>query len=246
MFDSDTTWGGARRDFMATAWSRILVSGDASPEERRTRLEALARQYWKPLYVYIRCRWKKSNHEAKDLTQGFFAWMVESDFFAKARADRGRFRDFVKTSLDYFVRDAEEARRALKRGGGRLILNLDFIAGGEAEPASVEPPDKILDAEWRRTLIQQALDMLRDMYESGGRDDHYRLFEESYLSPEPRPSYKELAERYGLTPVDVKNRLTHARSRFRELLEHLAAEGVGHPDDLRRELDELFGGAGPA
>src|SRR5947209_7892091 len=111
----DTNLDARGRDFPSTCWSRLL-DGFGSPDRSASRraAEELARNYWKPIYAYVRSAWSKSIEDAKDLTQGFFVWMMESDFLSRADPGRGRFRGFLKVALKHFLGMDERARGALK------------------------------------------------------------------------------------------------------------------------------------
>jgi len=240
----ETSWlGQAGADFGATAWSCILLRSDASPEERQAKLEALARRYWRPIYHYVRARWGRSNEDAKDLTQQFFLWMLDTDFLSKVQPRHGRFRNFVKTCVERFVLGEYDAQQRLKRGGGRAPLSLDFIQAVGQEPAAGATPEHTLDEQWRRVTIDDAMGRLRAYYEAEGKLVQYQVFEDFYFAPEPGPGYEELAARHGLTATDVANWLARARSRFRALLEEALVDSVGASDELREEFRELFGDA---
>lgn len=242
MADPTTRIGDARVDFTATAWSQLVLRRDAGPEERQRRVELLARRYWKPIYAYIRRRWNRPNEEAKDLTQKFFLWMLETDFLEKVRADRGRFRNFVKKAVERFVLGEYDAERRLKRGGGTALVSLDFIGAGAVEAAAPAlDPEALFEEQWRRVLVQEALARLRSALESAGKLVPYRIFEDFYFAPEPGPSYEDLAARHGVSKVDVANALARVKARYRAILEELLAESVAGPAELRQEFRELFG-----
>lgn len=236
----ETTLGGEGGAFPPTAWSQLVLPGGLTPEERRSQLERLAQRYWKPIYHYIRARWNRSNEDAKDLTQKFFVWIMETDLLSKVRHEKGRFRNFVKVVLTHFLQGDYDAEQSLKRGGKVEHLHLDFIVGAD-EPAVTTPdPEQALDEHWRRTLIEEAMLRLRRHYEGEGKTFQYKIFEDFYCSPEPGPSYQDLAERYRLSLTDVTNYLARVRTRYRALLEELLADGVTGLAELREEFDDLF------
>ena len=242
MSDPGTRIGGERHDFTQTAWSLILDGKQASPEQRAARFERLARRYWKPVYFYVRTRWGKSNEDAKDLTQQFFVWMLETDFLSKVQAGRGRFRNFVKVCLERFLSGRTDSERALRRGGGAKAVDFDFIQAVQRAPTAAAP-EEVLDREWKRALVEEALARLQADCAAAGQDVRYAVFTEFYFAPAPGPDYEALAARHGLSRVDVGNHLARARARFRAFLEDQIAEGVSSPEDLRREFDDLFGQA---
>lgn len=242
MRDKDTEIGGRGHDFTATAWSVILHRPDASPEERRRQMERLAHRYWKPIYSFIRARWRRTSEESKDLTQKFFLWMLETDFISKVEAGRGRFRNFVKTALERFVMGEYDAQSRQKRGGHVRRINIDFLVHGEdGLPSPEGDPEAVLTDEWRRALLSEALTRLRAASPDEGKTSPVSLFEEYYLVPQPRPTYEELAARHGLKTADVAAALAHARSKYRAILEELVSDGVTGFAELREEFRDLFG-----
>jgi len=242
MSDQDTTIGVGGPEFPATAWSLVLLPRGIDPAERKRKLELLARRYWKPIYFYLRAKWRRSNEDAKDLTQRFFLWMMQTDFLGKVHEDRGRFRNFVRVALERFLFGEHDAEKSLKRGGGRAALDLDFVTGLDVEPASPAlPAEELLKEHWRRALIDEALRRLKECCEAESKLVHYRLFEDFYLAPEPGPSYEELSRRHRVSPGDVGNYLARTRSRYRAILEALVSDEVLGFRELKEEFEELFG-----
>ncbi len=243
---SDTSLGGRGGDFPTTIWSRILDGGGQDEESRRESVSTLAHTYWKPIYRYIRCRWAKTNDEAKDLTQEFFLWILERDFLSRADPRRGRFRAFVKASLANFMHNDERAKRRQKRGGDRHVFALEGLdeeaSRDLADPAGTKPED-VLDQAWKAELLGRAARRLKDAYEAEGHGHHYELFRDYYLTDGSKMDYKEGAARFGLTTSDVARILAQARGRFRETVAGLVAETVTNARELRDELKALFGEA---
>jgi RNA polymerase sigma-70 factor (ECF subfamily) len=242
--EGDTALGGARRDFPSTCWSRFQDDSAADPGHRARAGEALAQRYWKPIYAYIRAKWSKSVEDAKDLTQDFFLWMMETDFLSKADPDRGRFRTFVKVALEHYVQKEKRDRQALKRGGARPLLSFDqageeLAALGAPDPGLLSA-DEALDRTWRNELMADAAKRLESSLVSEGKETYFFVFRDHHLS-ESDPSYRLLAERYGLTEVDVTNYLRETKRRYRAVLADVVAETVTTDRDLREELEALFG-----
>ncbi len=240
-FGGDTDLGGGRNEFPSTCWSRFLEGTDGAD----AAVEALAKNYWRPIYACIRAKWAKSNEDAKDLTQDFFVWMMESDFIRQADPARGRFRSFVKVALKNYVgMDLRKARR-LKRGGERAILELDKAAGGLS---GIEPPDpaagtpeEILDAAWTRELLVRAEGLLEEALRNEGKEVSFRVFREFYLSPTDDVDHRTLASAHGISVDDVGNFLMSAKRRFRQIVTRLVAETVRTERDLQEEMKALFG-----
>ena len=136
----DTKIGGASGRFPATHWSAVLAARSDDSVERSRALEAIAAAYWKPIYKYVRIRWGKSNEDAKDLTQDFFAKLFEKEYLDDFDPTKARLRTFLRICADRFMANEAKAAKRLKRGGGAAHLSLDFDAAENelqrAEPSS--------------------------------------------------------------------------------------------------------------
>ena len=187
----DTEIGGVARAFPSTHWSRILRGPDGGPRaagsislRRRESLEALAAAYWKPVYAYMRTRWARSNEDAKDCTQAFFLWMLESGFLETASPERGRFRGYIKQALENFLTDLERKRTTLKRGGGHRFVPVD----DEERPAlelidsSERSPGDVLDELWRSELLERGLGTLERELMEVGKQTVFEVFRDYFLT----------------------------------------------------------------
>ena len=242
MKDRDTTLGGALRGFETTQWSQVARAQDGHHDLRRKALEELLRRYWKPVYAYIRLQWNRSNEDSKDLTQEFFAWLLESDALQQIQKERGRFRTFIRVALRNFLSNEYEAGKAVKRGGGRTIVSLQELeAAGLNLPSSAANPEAALDREWKRALLEQALDALREDYRAVDKLVSYQVFEAYYFALQAEPSHADLAAKFGLSLVDVNNILADARERFRRHVYTLVSELVTDAEGFRVEVHDLFG-----
>jgi DNA-directed RNA polymerase specialized sigma24 family protein len=141
MAHDDTDIGCGRGRFPTTHISAVLGVRSAEPEVRARSFGALVAAYWKPVYKHVRGRWKKSNEDAKDLTQAFFLRAMEKDFFDAYDREKGRFRTFLRTCLDHFLSNENKSEGRLKRGGGEPPLSLDF-EGAEAELQASPPASR--------------------------------------------------------------------------------------------------------
>jgi RNA polymerase sigma factor (sigma-70 family) len=249
-FDPDTTLGGRQDRFPST---RRSVLAGARAEDEGLRREALGRvieAYWKPLYKYLRLKWNKSNEEAKDLTQAFFASLLERGLLERYDARRAAFRTYLRTCADSFVMHEAEAAARLKRGGGQSPVSLDFEAA-ECDLADEgigrgESMEQFFHREWQRQLFSLAVDDLRQACEAAGRQIRYRLFEQYDLWDGPdseRPTYGLLAREHGLPVTAVTNHLAWARRELRLLLLDRLAGVTGGTREFRREARGLLGGA---
>jgi RNA polymerase sigma factor (sigma-70 family) len=243
----DTDIGGAADRFPITRRSAIEAARSVDAIERQRGFEAIIAAYWKPVYKYIRIKWRKPNEDAKDLTQAFFAQALEKRFFDGYDAAKSRFRTFVRVCLDGFIANEEKAAHRMKRGGGVTVLSMDFESA-EGELRTVPEPaaqslDDYFDKEWTRSIFALALESFRNKCESAGKSVQVRLFERYYLNEgdEPKLSYQLLADEFQITTTTVTNYLAFARREFRKaLLDNLRAI-TATEEEFRREARALLG-----
>jgi RNA polymerase sigma factor (sigma-70 family) len=245
--DADTSIGGPRQAFPLTPRSAVLGAGSDDPVARARAFTRLVRGYWKPVYKHVRLRWRKSNEEAKDLTQAFFARAFENGTFAAYDASIAKFRTFVKRCLDNYVANAEEARTAQKRGGGMPELSLDFgeaedelaLAGAVAE----ETLEDVFDREWIASTVGACAAELKTELEGRGRGRAYEVFARYDLEEGDgeRPTYAALAKELGIKPSDVSNYLNATRARFREIVLERLSELTATEAELAGEAESVLG-----
>lgn len=242
----DTLIGGNHRDFPTTIWSSIFETGDRASARFREKVERLLTRYWKPIYRTIRITWGRSNEDAKDLTQAFFAMICEDDFFERFCPAKGRFRSFIKAALAHFMVDQEKARNRIKRGGGKHILSLD--AAEDTTPLEPEDanatPEAILDREWADTLLEESIDEMRKCL---SREDHalwFKVYEAIDLAPsdEGKVTYRDAGKKLGITESDVTHYLHAARRRLRSILIQRIGEYALSEDEIYDELRQIYGG----
>jgi RNA polymerase sigma factor (sigma-70 family) len=236
----------APRPFPPTRYSAIADLRAADPGDRERARTTLAETYWKPVYSYLRLRWRRDPDDAADLTQSFFLAALEKEFLAGYDPTRARFRTFLRTCLDRHVQHADESHGRLKRGGGVEHLSLDFAAAEATLPTVADPspsPDSLFDREWLRALMEEALRRLREECDTRDRSLDYRLFVCVELADDavPRPTYRELAAAEGVTEVTVTNRLAAARRDFRRILLEQLRAITGSESEFREEARALLG-----
>jgi RNA polymerase sigma factor (sigma-70 family) len=248
----DKKIGGPSGKFPVTRWSAVLAARSEDPAERSRALEAIAAAYWKPIYKYLRIRWGKSDEDAKDLTQDFFAKLLEKDYLEDFDPAKARLRTFLRVCIDRFVANDAKAANRLKRGGGAVHVQLDFDAAeaelAKAKPvlsafASVESIDDFLEKEFIRSLFGLAVDDLREFCKSRGKQLHFQLFEIYDLESdgEQPTSYAELAQKFKIAPTDVTNHLAFARREFRRIALERLREMTASEDEFRREARAMLG-----
>jgi RNA polymerase sigma factor (sigma-70 family) len=238
--------------FPATRWSVIDAARSRDLGERERALETLFAAYWKPVYKYVRVRWNRPAEDAQDLTQGFFAELLERDLLAKYDPAKGRLRTYLRVCMDSFVMNQDKAAHRLKRGGNTVHVALDFDAAeGElngrvmhpAEVASKESVEAFFEKEWIRSLFMLSLEDLRMLCQERDRERAFLLFEEYDLDGDPDISYDQLAQRHGIPATDVTNALAWARREFRRIVLGRLREICGSYDEFQREVVAVFGQA---
>jgi DNA-directed RNA polymerase specialized sigma24 family protein len=248
----DTSLGGPNARFPVTRWSAIVAARSGNAGERRRALETLAAAYWKPIYKYIRLRWGRPNEDAKDLTQGFFARLVEKDLLANYDPSRARLRTYLRICVDGYVANEDKAAGRQKRGGDAIHLALDFdaaeheLAHATIDPAKLpaaETLDDFFEKEWVRSLFSLAVERLQERCGSNGKMMHFRLFEEYDLDDEGerRLSYEQLAQEHAIPVTDVTNFLAWARREFRRITLELLREMTGSEEEFQREARAVLG-----
>jgi hypothetical protein len=236
--------------FPATRWSVIDAARSADSAERTRAMETLCAAYWKPVYKYIRLRWNRPVDDAQDLTQGFFAEVIERNLLEKFHPAKSRLRTYLRLCADSFVLNEEKAAKRQKRGGSFAHLALDF-AGAEEEmgrtaidPASIASPESLeefFEKEWVRGLFSLAVDDLRKHCEALERDRTFRLFEEYDLAADETVSYERLAREYAIPVTDVTNALSWARREFKRIALERLREICGSDEEFQREARAVFG-----
>jgi DNA-directed RNA polymerase specialized sigma24 family protein len=204
-----------------------IVEAVRSPDAgvRRLGFEGLVAVYWKPVYKYLRVKWSASSDDAKDMTQEFFARALEKGFFDVYDPAKGRFRTFLRVCVDRFAANERKAADRTKRGGGHMLVPLDFeTAEGELRRHDVATGDDLEEyfhREWVRSLLALAVDDLRVRYLAEGKATQLRVFERYDLEGPAAGetiTYGRLAEELGVAATDVTNYLSAARRTFRSLL----------------------------
>lgn len=228
---------GGPAAFTTTHWSVVLAAQSQSPAADKA-LEKLCRTYWWPLYGFVRRNGYRPE-EAQDLTQGFFALLLERRDLDAVRREKGRLRSYLLVSLKNFLAKARRRELTLKRGEGRALVPLDELLAREradVEPADSLTPDRIYERRWALTLLDQVLTHLESEYRSMGNAKLFDCLKE-FLSDEPgRRSQAEVAVELAMTENAVKQAFHRLRQRYRELLRDEIAQTVAVPGDVEDEL----------
>jgi len=236
--DTQRTRSTNARWFTTTHWSVVLASAEGAGDA----LERLCRAYWYPLYAHVR-RQGSSPHDAQDLTQGFFAWLLASKHLGVADPELGKFRNFLLVRLEHFLSDQRKKERAQKRGGGQAIISLDAELAEERyrlEPASELAPEKHFDRHWALTVMEQTVARLRKEYVAAGRTELFEELKHFQTGEEATQSYTEVAARLGLSESAVKSAIFRLRRRHRDLLREEIAQTVATPAEVDEEIRYLI------
>jgi RNA polymerase sigma factor (sigma-70 family) len=240
--------GGDR--FPPTRRSVLEAVRSIDAEEREQAMEVLCGAYWKPIYKYVRWRWKRPAEEAQDLTQGFFAELLERELLEKFDAQKSRLRTYLRVCVDSFVMNEDKAGWRQKRGGSIPHVALDFAAAEEelgatainpAKIASLESLEEFFEKEWVRSLFALAVEDLRKLCELRERTRTFRLFESYDLEGDEKLSYEQLSKDYGISVSDVTNALAWARREFRKIALDRLRELCGSEEEFHREARAAFG-----
>ncbi len=226
--------------FPDTHWTLVSRAGAGDDALRRSALERLASLYWRPIYAYLRLHWNRTRDDALDLTQEFFVKLLEGPLLQSADQDRGRFRAFLKASIDHFVMNHARDERALRRGGDRVKLPLDDDPDRFLQARTTDTPEEILDRHWRSAVLDEALRRLEAKY---GADDTFRVFRRYDLAATAeRPTYDDLAKEFGLSRNDIDTHLRRARKDLVLAIRSVLSESVSDGAHLAEEESEFFAG----
>jgi RNA polymerase sigma-70 factor (ECF subfamily) len=218
-----------------------MQAGTDSPSARQA-LETLCRNYWYPLYAYVR-RQGHGPHDAQDLTQAFFARLLEKNYLADVQREKGRFRSFLLASLKHFLANEWDRERALKRGGGQRLIALDDDSAEsryKLEPKDDLSADKIYERRWALTLLDQVLSRLRSEFEADGKLQEFEVLKQYLSAGRTSVSYALAAERLGTTEGAVKVAVHRLRKRYRELLRAEIGQTVATASEIEAEIRYLF------
>jgi RNA polymerase sigma-70 factor (ECF subfamily) len=241
--DLTSNSGGAPQGgdcFASTHWSLVLAAGERGSTESARALEALCRAYWPPLYAYVRRR-VADVHEAQDLTQGFFARLLEKDYLADADPARGRFRAFLVTAFKHYLSHEWDKARAQKRGGGHTSFPLDFAwhdlhSGG---PATELTAEQLYERQWAITLLDRVMRRLQREMERAGNGRSFQALK-GLMGGSQETSYRAAGAELGINEAAARMAASRLRARYRELLRDEIAQTVSTPDDIDDEVRHLF------
>ena len=232
--------------FRTTRWSVVIsAQGKTSPDAFES-LEALCRQYWQPLYAYVRRR-GHGPHDAQDLTQEFFARLLEKDWLLAADREKGRFRSFLLMAMKRFLANEWDHAQAAKRGGGQPCISLDAETAESLyaiDQAATMPADTLYERRWAMILMETVMQRLRAEYESAGRAADYEVLKPCLTAERGDIRYDELAAILHMEPASARSAVHRLRKRFREVFREEISGTVANPADVDDEMRAVIAALG--
>ena len=228
--------------FATTHWSVVLQAGQGESSLAMAALEKLCSTYWYPLYAYVRRR-GYAEHDAQDLTQGFFAHLVQHQVVRAAAPAQGKFRSFLLASLVHFMSNEFHRRQAQKRGGGRPVISLDAQEAEHRyrlEPANLESPEKLFEQRWAITLLEAALARLEQDCIASGKGALFQQLRGLLVEGPRSRSYADIAAQVGMTESAVKQAAHRLRQRYQQAVRQEIAQTVSSPAEVEEELRYLW------
>ena len=225
--------------FVTTHWSLVLSARDKNSPQSADALEKLCRAYWYPLYAYVR-RTGQSKENAEDLTQAFFARLLEKNFLEAAEPERGRFRSFLLIALKRFLANEWDRVRAQKRGGGRTPVSLDTELAErkfkiETSAGDISP-DRLYERRWALTLLEQTMTRLRAEFERAGKTGEFEQLK-SFLTADKREiPYATVAVELGMSESTLRVAVHRLRKRYREMFREEIGHTLAEGEDIDTEL----------
>ncbi len=230
--------------FQTTRWSLVRRAASPDDAEARAALAALCEAYWYPLYAFIR-RSGKDPHDAEDLTQGFFARLVEKGVLAAADPAKGKLRTFLLACVRHYLSD-EHARAQAQKRGAAVLTSFDAAWAEERYATDLVDdlsPDRLFQRRWALTLLEQTLRVLGDELAAQGKAEVFAALRPFLgFSADAVKSYEDIAPELGVPVGTLKNQVSRLRERWRELLLEQVATTLDNPtpEEIRGELSELL------
>ena len=234
--------GATHGIFATTHWTAVLAAGRTSSPQADVALEELCRTYWYPLYDYVR-RQGHSREDAEDLTQGFFARLLEKNYLEGVTSDKGKFRAFLLVAVKRFLANEWDYANRQKRGGGVTPLSLDWQAADtryQINPADHLSPDKLYDRAWAVIMLERVITRLRDENGAEGKASLYEQLKPFLMMGKSEIPYAQAAAALKLTEGAVRVAVHRLRRRYRELLREEITQTLADPAQADEEMQALF------
>ena len=239
MFSSGSRVGG----FASTQWSVVVAAQSRGTAAGAEALATLCRRYWRPLYTFLRRRGLAAE-DAQDLTQAYFARMMEKNFLGQVDPNLGRFRSFLLASLKHFLANEWDRERAQKRGGGVEFVSIDDLTGAEHDlarfaPAPTLTPEQLYDRNWAMTILANATARLEGEFSAAGKSHLFDALRVFLAGDRPGLKYADVAASLGISEGTVRVSVYRLRDRFRAVLRTEIAQTLANPSDPAAVDEEL-------
>lgn len=228
--------------FVTTHWSAVVAAGHSDTTRAHDALAYLCQAYWYPLYAYARRR-GSSPHDAQDLTQEFFARLLEGNWVRQADRQRGRFRSFLLSAMKHFMAGEWNKAHAQKRGGRQPILSLDDDSAEHRyrlEPVDKATPESLFERGWALTLLDGVLARLEEEYRRDGKQALMEIMRPALTTDQEAIDYAAVAPKLGLTETAARVAVHRLRQRYRQLIRAEVASTVASPEEVEAEMHHLF------
>ncbi|MGE3817818.1 MAG: RNA polymerase sigma factor [Isosphaeraceae bacterium] len=225
-------------EFPSTRWTLIARARGLGASEVDEALSWLCREYWFPVYAYIRRRGHDPD-QAQDATQEFFTRLLEKRFLGSVDPSKGKFRAFLLSCCKHFLANERDRRQATKRGGGRASVSIDSHDAERRyflEPVESQTPESLFDRRWALTLLDNVIAQLGREYHAKGKGELFELLKASLAGELEAPTYTRIGEALGLREDAVKKAAQRLRARYREVLRERIADTVSSPTEVDEEL----------
>lgn len=229
-------------EFSATHWTIVLAAASSDPKHAGEALATLCRSYWSPLYLFVR-RQGYSAHDAEDLTQAFFARLLEKKTVDQANPAKGTFRSFLIACLKHFLANERDRARALKRGGRHEFISIDvesaetrFLIDG----AQNESAERWFDRQWALEVLAQVLARLHDEFLATDKEALFDALTRTFTGSGETAGYAAIASQFGTSESAIKSAAHRLRQRYRQLLRAEIARTVAEPGMIDEELSHLM------
>lgn len=233
---------GASQSFPETHWSVVLAAGELGGASAQNALAKLCEDYWYPLYAHVRRRGYDA-HEAQDLTQEFFARLLEKHSINTADKERGRFRSFLLGALNHFLNNEWKRSRTLKRGGACNIISWDAHTAEERyvlEPYHELTADKIFERRWAFSILERVMEDLSNEYSASGRGQLFEQLQVALSGSKRTQLYVQIARELNMSEGAVNVAVHRLRQRYGKLLRARIAQTVGSEAEIEDEVRHLF------
>lgn len=228
-------------DFPHTRWSLVVDAKEGDPATRSKALAELCEQYWYPLYAFVR-RSGSHQHDAEDLTQGFFTQLLRNDSIQLFSQSKGRLRSYLLGAIKNYLSNERSKAHAQKRGGGQKVISLNLTMAEErylAEPSTPGSPETLFQLRWALDLLNAAFSQLEEEYRLAGKHPIYLALKSSIGGDHSGTTHAEVAASLGITEGNARVALHRLRKRYRRVLEELIADTVVDPSEVNDEIDAL-------